>query len=129
VKQRMHTLKLHSFVNLTVADYLDLMSTKKNRVEVLKNLLTFDSILVDLRLLHSVVNSKNKSSYLALAGGSHIKRVAKLISKLGWEWVHSTTPTFIKERSMRKCLGGNIIEGKFCKKPKSIDVRFIKDYL
>jgi len=129
VKRRMYELKLHTHSILMVSDYLDLISTVENRVDVLKKLLTFDSILVDLKLLHDVLNSYNKTSYLAVAGGAHITRVSKLLSKLGWQWVYTTTPTFVKEKNMSKCLGGHIIEGTFCKKPKPIDIRLIGNYL
>jgi hypothetical protein len=129
VNKWMRIKKLYEYKDKTVADYLELMTNQGNRVQFLKKLLTFDSILVDLRLLHSVISAQDHLNYLAVAGGSHITRVAQLISKLGWEWVHATRPDFVREYKIRKCLGGHIIQGKYCRKPKPIDVRMIADFL
>ena len=105
------------------------MTTSRTRLKFLKRLLTFDSVLLDLHMLHSVIAQKNKLTYLALAGGSHTFRVAQLLAKLGYEWVHSTKPQFKREYNIRKCLGSHIINGKYCRKPAPISLRNIQDFL
>ncbi|MCK5632403.1 hypothetical protein KAH94_01525 [bacterium] len=129
IKKQMNEFKLYEYKDKTIVQYLDIMTNKKNRLAFLKKILTFDSILFDLRMLHSVVKSNKRGSYLAVAGGSHISRIAKLISKLGWEWVHATRPSFKREYESSKCLGSNIIEGKYCRRPKSINIKMIEDFL
>ncbi len=129
VYKRMRNQKLYKYKDKTVAAYLESTTTRNNRINFLKELLTFDSILIDLRLLHSVISSQDSLNYLAVAGGSHITRVSQLISKLGWEWVHTTKPKFVREYKIRKCLGGNIIQGRYCRKPKPVDVRLIENFL
>lgn len=128
MRQLMTELKLFQNANLTVANYLQNMTTPNNRLAFVKKLLTFDSVLLDLRILHNVIHSQ-KPNYLAIAGGSHTTRIAKLLSKLGYEQVHGVRPTFEREYNANKCLGSHIIDGKYCQRPKPVDVRVIGDFL
>jgi len=129
IRRKMHQLKLYRYADKTVADYLKTMTTPKGRLPLLKDLLTFDSILLDLQMTHSIINMQNKLNFLAIAGGSHIRRVAQLLTKFGYEPVRRTRPLFVREYNINKCLGGHIVQGKYCRRPKPIDIKAIADFL
>ena len=105
------------------------MTTPKSRLPFLKDLLTFDSILLDLQMTHSIINMQNKLNFLAIAGGSHIKRVAKLLTKFGYEPVRKTRLRFVREYNINKCLGSHIVQGKYCRRPRPIDIKVVADFL
>ena len=129
MKRMMEELSMYRFARMNVSDYLAAITKPENRLATVKKLLTFDSVLLDLRLLHDVVASENIPSYLAIAGGSHIIRVAKFLSKLGYEKVHGADPKFVKEFNLEKCLGSNIVDGQYCRRPKPVDINLISDFL
>ena len=129
IRNEMQALRLHEFAHVSIADYLEAVTTPATRLPYLKRLLTFDSEIFDLKMLHAAHGLQGKASFFAIAGGSHIIRVAELLEKIGWEFMHGTNPKFMREHNLNKCLGGNIIEGHYCTRPKPIDIKIIKNYL
>lgn len=128
MKNLMKEMNLYQYADMTVADFITKHSTEKNLLSFIKKLLTFDSVLFDLRLLHDILQQENSSNYLAIAGGSHISRVTKFLSKLGYKFVKSARPEFTQERNLDKCLGSHIIDGKYCRRPKPIDLSLVVDF-
>ena len=129
IRRKMVQLQLYKHADKTVADYLRIMTTPENRLPFLKDLLTFDSVLLDLQMVHSIVNMQNKLNFLAIAGGSHIKRVAQLLTKFGYKPVWAMKPRFVREYDISKCLGAHIVQGKYCRRPRPIDIKVIADFL
>lgn len=129
IRRRMNQLQLYKHADKTVADYLRIMTTPAHRLSFLRDLLTFDSILLDLQMTHSVLNMQNKLNFLAIAGGSHIKRVAQLLTKFGYKQVRGMQPRFVREYDISKCLGSHIVQGKYCHRPRPIDIKAIADFL
>lgn len=129
VKEQMKQLGLYTHQNDSVANYLATTTTPNNRLALLKRLFTFDTVLLDLRMLHSVLAEQIRLAYLAFAGGSHIVRVAQLLSKCGYEWVHNAQSVSTREYNLGKCLGSNIVDGAYCQRPQPIDVRVIERFL
>jgi len=131
-KTRMHKLmnELHLFehADRTVEQYLAAVTTDQNRLAFVKKLLTFDSVLFDLRVLHSILQNKTDVDLL-LAGGSHVTRVAKLLAKFGYKYVQVGKPGFTKEYNLKNCVGNHVVDGQYCEQPKPIDIRVIKDFL
>ena len=128
VMTELNKLGLAEAGSASIADYLVENSNDKNRLDVLKHLLTFDSILFDAKLAHAIVNADQKN-IIAFAGGSHIGRVATMLIKDGYEQLESTKIAFTKEHDLRFCLGSNIVEGKYCVRPKPIALDLIKKLL
>ncbi|HEV2601117.1 MAG TPA: hypothetical protein VGT41_02360 [Candidatus Babeliales bacterium] len=77
-----------------VADILDSCTTVKKRLEYLKHWLTFDSELLDLKMLHAVVNAKQARVILAVAGGAHISKMSQVLQDMGYEMVHQKAASF-----------------------------------
>lgn len=129
VIKQLQALHLDKHINVSVAAYLHAHSQEHNRLDLLKRLLTFDSGLLDLKLVHSVISSKNKAKYVAIAGGAHINRTCELLAKVGYEPVQTTKVTYMKEHDLQRCLGSNIIEGAFCVKPQPISIDFLQELI
>jgi len=129
VKRVIDELQLYQHAHQNVSDFLAQTTTQKNRLEMVKKLLTFDSILLDLRFLHNVVSSQSAPNYFMLAGGSHVNRVAKFLAKFGYEYVRTAEPRFVNEYKLEKCLGSHIAEGGYCKRPKPIKIDLLSDFL
>jgi len=126
IKTQIKKLHIEEHKHLTVAQYLEKHSNAKNRLELLKNLLTFDSNLLDLRLTHVVTSEVDtKDKVIAIAGGAHIGRVSELLQKFGYKDVSTTKVAFAKEYNLQQCLGSNIVDGAFCVKPQPIELDFL----
>ncbi|MDR3551326.1 MAG: hypothetical protein P4L31_07975 [Candidatus Babeliales bacterium] len=126
VEDQLVKLHMHESGSLSVAQYLDKYSTASNRLEFLKNLLTFDSALLDLRLAqmaHDGFNKRDKD--VSIAGGAHIGRTCDLLQIDGYQDVSTTKISYGREHDLQKCLGSNIIDGAFCVKPQPISLDFI----
>ncbi len=119
-------LHLDQHLSGSVAQYLNAHSTQKNRLELLKHLLTFDSALLDIRIVHSVLRSANKSKTIVIAGGAHINRATEMLEKVGYQQVKSSSVTFAKEHDLQRCLGSHIVDGAFCVKPEPIKLDFLE---
>jgi hypothetical protein len=123
----MKMLKLDHALSLTVAEYLANYSNNKNRLELLKKLLTFDSNVLDSKIVHSVLEARDKDKVIAIAGGAHIARACELLATQGYQPLDTTKITFAREHDLQKCLGSHIVDGAFCVKPAPIDLdRFEK---
>lgn len=129
VQTHMVSLNFIPQVDQTMAQYLAAHSTPLSRLELLKKLLTFDSNLLDVKLIHTVVNTQSKSKVVAIAGGSHIVRVCELLEKIGYKKVNSTNIAYAKEYDLQRCLGSHILEGSYCVKPQPIETQKLVDTL
>lgn len=115
-------LKLDRHQELTLADYLNLHSYAERRMPLLNELLTFDSILLDLKLVHTITRMHDKPMILVIAGGTHINRMNDALKTIGYKEVQASSISFKKEHDLSQCLGANIVEGSFCVKPLPINI-------
>lgn len=129
VENELKQLHMIQHPDVSIAEYLAAHSTAKNRVELLKRLLTFDSGLLDLKLAHDVVNAQDKEKVVAIAGGSHIAKVSEVLEKVGYEKVHASKINYTNEYDLNRCLGSHIIENKYCVKPQPISLDFLSEYV
>ena len=125
----LHRLQLDKNKQMPVSHYLNMYTTSRNKMRIVKRLLTFDSGLLDLKLVHSVVNARDKERVIAFAGGSHIAQVSKLLQQVGYKKVYSTHLSYGKEYDLKRCLGSHITAGKFCVKPKPVNLDVLKKFL
>ena len=129
VMDELKKLNMDARNQTSVGHYLALYSHQKNRLDVLKRLLTFDSSLLDLKMIHGVVAS-NKEKAVSIAGGSHITRVADALQKyMGYEVVCATPVEYSRENDVKKCLGSAIIDDNFCVRPQPIDLSILDMYI
>lgn len=67
----------------TIAEYLHKNTTAWNRLEIVKNMLTFDGILLGFKLVDATLKAENKEKVIAFAGGTHINEAYELLQKIG----------------------------------------------
>ena len=123
------TLKLRNYADKSIVEYLENISSEKNRLNILKKLLTFDSALLDMKMIHSIVTGQAKERIIAVAGGSHIVRMKVLLHDLGYEQVKTLKNGSYREYDLHRCLGSNIMQGSYCVRPQAIDVRLLSQLL
>lgn len=123
-----HLKRLHfdKHVSDSMAHYLNKHTNKKNLMEILKYLLTFDSMLLDMKMLHSVHTASQADRIIAFAGGTHITRVAQALKKMGYEEVYTSKSSYEKEHNLEKCTGSHIVEGSFCVRPQPVDAAILR---
>lgn len=126
----MHKFHIPAHLNMSASDYLTAHTDDAMRHQALKQLLVFDSTLLDFHLVHAVINTqKNKQAALVVAGGSHIKNMAALLEKIGYQTVHNTTITYDKERDANQCIQMPMVNGQYCVKPQAVDVRIVEKFI
>lgn len=129
VQSHMATLHLDQHKEQTVADYLSSHSNQNNRLDLLKKLLTFDSNLLDAKMIHTALQVQDKHKVIAIAGGSHIVRVCEILEKMGYKSVGATNISYVKEHDLQRCLGSHIIDGSYCVKPQPVSLQKLVDAL
>lgn len=129
IEHEINRLKLPEQRELSIAQYIHCNQPNKDRFEFVKKLLTFDSALLDAKMVHHINSCHNNASIIGIAGGAHISRVSEEFEKAGYEVVHSSKVTMMKEVDPRRCIGCTLIEGSCCLKPRPIDLSIIDQYL
>jgi hypothetical protein len=72
----------------TVGEYLHSAIQKDKRHDVvLEELLSYDSPLFDVRLVHEVLNDAQHKSVVVIAGGTHVREAFDALIKAGYEHV------------------------------------------
>lgn len=115
-------LHLDQHQGMTLAQYLNAHSQPEKRFVLLNELLTFDSILLDLKLVHAISNMHDKKLIIVIAGGTHINRMNEALKTIGFTTDHASSVTYQKEANLSKCLGANVVEGSFCVKPQPVNI-------
>lgn len=129
IAAQLNKLKFATNGEASVADYLHATTNQENRLEFIKWLLTFDSNLLDLKMVHEVINSRDKRTIVSFAGGSHITRVIDMLKKCGYEQVYSSDEDYQREYNLDKCLGSHIIKGKFCVRPNPANLKVLDKFM
>jgi hypothetical protein len=83
VKKSLQQLKLDRVVNQSIAHYCASVF-KNNYVKHLEKLCIFDSQLIDIKILHSIVSSPEKLVIIVAGGGSHIEKMNEFLSLIGY---------------------------------------------
>ena len=120
--KRLHFDKNHSY---SIAQYCARYANKYNRLDRLQTLCTFDSDLLDLKLVHSAIRSGDKSHIIAVAGGTHIKQACAMLQRVGFERVLISRISSIQEHNLSRCLGSHIVDNCFCVKPEPVDLTML----
>lgn len=113
-------LQMEKYSADSMADYMKHNTSKKTLLKTLKYLLTFDSALLDVKMMHSVQAAGNKDCVIAFAGGTHVTRVVDMLKKMGYQEVYVTQSKYFREHNLDKCLGSHVTDGAFCVRPHPI---------
>jgi len=89
IRAQMQTLWGKDHNNMSVARYMIVHTQERDKIHVLKKLLTFDSILFDLDLVHTIVNT-DAQIILVVAGGMHIENMCTMLEKVGYVCTYKT---------------------------------------
>lgn len=87
IKQSLKQFKFLQQKEKSIATFCLDNSTVANRLLFLKQLLTFDTDLLDFKMLHSIVGVQNKQCAVVIAGGTHIAHLSELLKNVGFEQV------------------------------------------
>jgi hypothetical protein len=88
VESAMTKLALVGSQKQTVGEYLHSAIQKNKRHDVvLEELLSYDSPLFDVRLVHEVLNDAHHKTVVVVAGGTHVREVFDALIKAGYEHV------------------------------------------
>lgn len=88
VEKKMVSFNWPSYQRASVAEYVS--RNKKPLGPFLQNLLTFDASLLDIKIVHEIVQHADVERTCAIAGGSHIDRASKALQKIGYTSVWHT---------------------------------------
>lgn len=130
ITRAMDKLNLSHEQHKSIADYVATNSTPLNRLDMVKNLLTFDGILIGFKLVDSTLKAEQYEKVVAFAGGTHIAEAYDLLQKIdGWEPVTHHDVAEPKTPSVVKSIGATLFERGLSAKPHPISVELIEHYL
>ena len=128
VMRALRRLRLDRYQKMSIAEYCIKCTKSSNRLDVLQRLCTFDSDLLDVKLVHSVIVAQNRRHVFAIAGGTHIKHACTLLKHAGYKMVFVSKLASQCEYDLSKCLGSHIVENVFCVKPEPVDISIITKF-
>lgn len=129
IQKEMKKLNLMRDHNKTIANYLATNSTPANRLDVVKNLLTFDGILVGFKMVDATMKAPHKEKIIAFAGGTHINEAYELLQKVGGYEPVSHHEIAAKGSAVGRGIGAPIINNGYMVKPQPISIELLEHYL
>jgi hypothetical protein len=110
----------------TVAEYCALLQCKSYRQE-LEKLCIFDSALIDMNTMHSIVTSPDTPLIFVLEGGSHIEQESAMLQKIGYELLLKTSVTTkpMVTKALNSDNAAALTEGH----PEPIDMAIIEKFM
>lgn len=129
VKAELKHLKLPELRHISVAHYMTHYATPTNRLDLLNRVLTVDSTLLDIKMMHSTLHAPEKI-IIVLAGGSHMIRVCNwLIAYGNYHHVYATPIVYGREYNLMNCIGSSIVENAYCMRPEPVDLSVVMHYI
>lgn len=125
IHKQMEKFKKHGGAQRTVADYVKAQSSASNRLDLVKNMLTFDGILIGFKLADATIKAPQKEKVVAFAGGTHIDEAYDILQKVGgYEPISDDKETTAPD--LAKAINTN---GMIAHKPDPISVELLEHYL
>lgn len=112
----------------SIADYLAANSTPANRLDMVKNLLTFDGILIGFKLVDATIKAPHKEKIIAFAGGTHINEAYELLQRVGGYEPVSHHEIAARGSAIGRGIGAPVANG-YMAKPQPISVELLEHYL
>lgn len=129
IKKNIREFNFDTQADKSIARYVADNSTPINRNEMIKNILTFDGVLVGFRLVDSTLNNQHKEKIVAFAGGTHILEAYDLLQKIGgYEPVMPASGNMLMLSPVNSAIGaggGGILQAK----PKPVSLELLEHYL
>ncbi len=130
VKENIKGLHLAKHNHWTVSEYIEKHTKVSERLNLFKTLLVFDSSLLDLKIINSILSAPEKNTILIVAGGTHITRSNRFLQKLGYERVHVSPTQFVPEyNNLDTCLQVQTENNNDCKKPPPVSLGLVEHYV
>lgn len=129
IEEEMKKLKFDKKDFCSIAHYFNNIA-EKNYIKKLEELCVFDSALIDMNILHSIVTAQDKEVIFVIAGGSHIEKINDYLMHLGYKKVKF--PLQNKEEnlsSINSTIGSSQRNTKPVIRPKAIDLSIITDLM
>ncbi len=111
----------------TIADYLHAHSNAFNRLEIVKNMLTFDGVLIGFKLVDATLKAPAKQKIIAFAGGTHINEAYDILQKVGG--YEPIVDSVIAGSADRVAQGINTNSAGGPAKPEPISLELLEHYL
>lgn len=121
-KKMLAKLRITPNDQTSVADYIKKHIPNDKLIDCIKALLTFDSELLDCKLVHAIKQEKHKKYVIIIAGGAHVKRVCDLLLKDGYEKHISYDAQDEHVTDKNRCIGRSLVDGAYCIMPKAVDL-------
>jgi hypothetical protein len=128
VTKALKQLRLDETKYKTVADYCGNVS-KKNYSKELEKMCIFDSPIIDMKILHSIVSSPDKSVIVVAAGGSHIEKVNTLLAMLGYKNIVAPAGDFLKYHAVESALGSEVKKADSLATPPALDMHVLDQFI
>lgn len=125
MQKQVEKFKHEAVAQKTVADYVKGQSSSANRLDLVKNMLTFDGILIGFKLADATIKAPDKEKIVAFAGGTHIDEAYDILQKVGgFEPISAEKGPSSPE--LAKAINTS---GVIAQKPDPISVELIEHYL
>lgn len=124
VEKKMAFFNWPAYQRASVAEYVS--HTKKPLVPFLQNLLTFDAGLLDVKIVHEIMQHSDVERTCAIAGGSHIDRAGKALQKIGYTSVWHTTSDGAAMSAID--VGPEAYKAEYAIKPAPISLDLLKKF-
>jgi hypothetical protein len=125
IKKIFGQLKFDRFSEKSVAEYCSRWPKNQYR-DNLEKLCIFDSILLDMKIIHSIIIAPDKSVIIIVAGGSHIEKTKHLLTRLGYKEVMGFSGVFSDH--VETALGSEKKDSSTTKCPGALDMRILDQY-
>jgi hypothetical protein len=110
----------------TVAQYCLPLKSGHYRQELEKRCI-FDSALIDMNIIHSIVSSPKDSCIFVVAGGAHIEQISEVLKRMGYESVLATHQR--SRTTLKKVLNSDSATTVSDVHPEPVDIAIIDRYI
>ncbi len=126
------TLKLDKKHDMSVANYVSIMQNRyrQNKYALLRQLLTFDSGLLDCVMVHETIKKEaDHEVVIAVAGGTHIENVVATLQTIGFDKKYHAKSSQGPYRDTLCTALAHESCASFVRKPSAIDITVMERFL
>jgi len=127
VKKVFNKLKFDYTMKQSIAQYCAQLP-KHNYLKNLEKLCIFDSPLIDIKIMHSIVSSPDKKIIIVAAGGSHIEKINSMLASLGYKKIITPTVTSHKYQHIDNALSSGNKNNKQSR-PQAINLTILDQFI
>jgi len=129
VSKSLSQLMRDNVANQSIAEYCTHLQ-KKEYIKNLEKLCVFDSALIDMKIVHSVMSAPYRSIIFVAAGGSHIEKISTLLEFIGYQKIIASSPNVsVKHRAIENAFGSDKKKVNTGFLPEPIDMHFLDQFI